>query len=362
MDNGNRPSRNELDELLVAQLGESHAPAGIELPRIVVVDDEQQILQALQLFLSDEYELRLASTVQQALEVVDEDTYAVLLDIKMPESDGFQTFMEIKAKNPQLPIIFHSAYQDIKDPYEIMNYYRPFGYIQKGKNNAVLLDTLASAVEYTRQIRVNRRLADELRAHNETLENRVASRTLELEHALTEVRRMASIDDLTGLNNRRVFLERLIEELGRAKRYGREISLAILDVDFFKQVNDTFGHLEGDRVLKDLARLLREDHRFCDLSARIGGEEFAVILPETDAQGAYIYGERIRSNVASHRFLVKTRDDLEASHNLTISVGLCHAPANMKNLSVDSLMSIADRALYQAKDKGRNCCVVSSVE
>ncbi|MCU0664615.1 MAG: GGDEF domain-containing protein [Myxococcota bacterium] len=173
---------------------------------------------------------------------------------------------------------------------------------------------------------------------------------------------MASIDDLTGLSNRRVFLERLIEELGRARRYGRQLSLAILDIDYFKQVNDTFGHLEGDRVLKEFARLLLEDHRLCDLSARIGGEEFGVILPETDEQGARVYGERIRASVATHRFLVKTHDDQEVVHKLTISVGLCHAPMTVKNLSVDAIMSIADRALYKAKDSGRDCCVVTSAD
>jgi diguanylate cyclase (GGDEF)-like protein len=327
-----------------------------------VVDDDKQILNALRLVLSDQYTMQLAETAKQALEQVDESTSAVLLDIKMPDSDGFQTFMEIKAKNPHVPIIFHSAYQDIKDPYDVMNYYRPFGYIQKGNNTAVLLDTLASAVDYSRQVRANLRMADELRAHNELLEARVASRTRDLERALTDVRRMASIDDLTGLSNRRVFLERLIEELGRARRYGRQLSLAILDIDYFKQVNDTFGHLEGDRVLKEFARLLLEDHRLCDLSARIGGEEFGVILPETDEQGARVYGERIRASVATHRFLVKTHDDQEVVHKLTISVGLCHAPMTVKNLSVDAIMSIADRALYKAKDSGRDCCVVTSAD
>ncbi len=160
----------------------------------------------------------------------------------------------------------------------------------------------------------------------------------------------ARTDALTGLPNRRGFRELLDLELERARRAGQPTSLLIGDVDHFKDVNDRLGHHAGDAVLQRVAALLREGLRQIDLPARIGGEELAVILPGTDAEGAYLVAERLRAAL---------RDAFaDASVPITISFGLAAHPADAETAS--SLVRAADEALYGAKESGRNRSVVHS--
>jgi diguanylate cyclase (GGDEF)-like protein len=167
-----------------------------------------------------------------------------------------------------------------------------------------------------------------------------------LEHART--RRLASTDGLTEVYNHRTFQERLAQEIARANRYSRPLSLLMIDVDHFKMYNDTFGHPQGDIVLQDLARLLREMSRTSDIIARYGGEEFAVILPETDSVSAQKIGQRLREQVERYSFSGKERMPGGA---LTISIGVAtHVPGGSK----DALLHAADAALYTAKREGRN--------
>jgi diguanylate cyclase (GGDEF)-like protein len=167
-----------------------------------------------------------------------------------------------------------------------------------------------------------------------------------LEHA--RMRRLASTDGLTALYNHRSFQERLTQEVERAKRYGHPLSLIIIDVDNFKRYNDLYGHPQGDRVLRDLARLLRQVSRTSDTVARYGGEEFAIILPETDRVNARKMGHRIREHVERYPFPGEER---LPSGALTISVGVATCTqADPK----DTLLQSADAALYRAKRAGRN--------
>ncbi|MGK5094243.1 response regulator [Deltaproteobacteria bacterium TL4] len=134
-----------------------------EQPLILIIDDDPSVLELLNFTLQENYELLLCQSGEQGVNEVNADVSAVILDIKMRGKDGFQTFIEIKNKFPHLPIIFHSAYQDLKDPYHIMNEYRPFGYIVKEGNARKLWDTIASAVEFHRQLEKNAQLAEALR-------------------------------------------------------------------------------------------------------------------------------------------------------------------------------------------------------
>lgn len=154
---------------------------------------------------------------------------------------------------------------------------------------------------------------------------------------------MAGTDPLTGLANHRTFQERLREEVGRATRYGRQLSLALLDVDNFKAVSDTFGHQAGDVVLCEVARRLRQAARGGELVARIGGEEFAWLLPETDAESALAAADRARELIAATPF--------PAVGTVTVSGGVCVLAAAG---DADSLVRFADGALYWAKGHGRN--------
>ena len=183
----------------------------------------------------------------------------------------------------------------------------------------------------------------EMEEKNRQLERMVREKTVELNRALERIERLAVTDELTGLFNRRRFDEVLKYELHRANDHGRTVSVILGDLDFFKKVNDKFGHLMGDRVLKEVSRILKENLRFFDTVARWGGEEFIVLLPDTPRQEAVRTAERIRVAFGSAM--------LEAQLGFTISFGVAEFVAGDTD---DSLLSRADYALYQAKLNGRN--------
>ncbi len=161
----------------------------------------------------------------------------------------------------------------------------------------------------------------------------------------------ALTDELTRLPNRRYMAQRFLQEMQRARRYHKGLAFVMIDIDHFKQVNDTFGHLQGDQVLAELAKILLASKRESDVAARYGGEEFALILHETDAEGAMILAERIRSSVEQATF----PGDLK----LTISIGVA---ATEDEAQFTTLMEKADEALYEAKEGGRNRVVVAGVK
>ncbi|HSO27723.1 MAG TPA: sensor domain-containing diguanylate cyclase, partial [Anaerolineales bacterium] len=162
------------------------------------------------------------------------------------------------------------------------------------------------------------------------------------------LRELATSDDLTGLYTRRHFFERGQAELLRARRYQRPLALFMLDVDRFKRVNDTAGHLVGDQVLQEIAALCRQSLRETDLLARYGGEEFVVLLPETDEESAQKSAERLRQ-------LIDERPVKTAAWpvSVTVSVGVA-AYSGFEELTFDDLLQRADRALYLSKARGRN--------
>lgn len=172
-----------------------------------------------------------------------------------------------------------------------------------------------------------------------------------------ETKKLSVTDGLTGLLNHREFQRKLEAEVERSLRYDRELTLLLLDIDYFKSFNDTYGHQFGDVVLKEVAQLIQKDLRISDLAARYGGEEFAVILPETGLVGTLeSVAEKIRKKVAKHVFI--TSDKKKVS--LTLSIGIASLPADAK--SREKLISYADEALYYAKETGRNrVCDYASV-
>jgi diguanylate cyclase (GGDEF)-like protein len=159
--------------------------------------------------------------------------------------------------------------------------------------------------------------------------------------------RYAVTDEMTRLYNHRYFQQRLDEELLRADRYENHVSLIILDVDHFKNFNDTYGHPEGDRVLQTVARLIEKSVREVDIPARYGGEEFVVICPEKNAEGSLAPAERIRTAVAEYDFRIKGEPV-----PITVSLGVASYPDQSK--SKPELIKKADYALYYSKSNGRN--------
>ncbi|WP_337172728.1 diguanylate cyclase [Gemmatimonas aurantiaca] len=161
---------------------------------------------------------------------------------------------------------------------------------------------------------------------------------------------LAQTDPLTQLLNRRALTERITAEMERALRYDSTLALLMIDLDHFKKVNDTYGHLVGDDVLRDVGQLLNQTIRGSDITARYGGEEFLVLLPETDDGGAVAFAERIRAAVEEHPF---ARDSMNEPLRLTASVGVAVFPA-ARIENVEDLFARADAALYRAKAEGRN--------
>jgi len=166
-----------------------------------------------------------------------------------------------------------------------------------------------------------------------------------------EIYQLATHDALTGLFNRRQFSDLLASEAARSLRREPNTVLAIIDVDHFKRINDRFGHLEGDGVLKKLAEILRSHVRAGDVLARIGGEEFAVLMADTDIEQAKQFAERVREAVEASVFAPGAEPQ-----TMTVSVGL--AALSKSRREPTELMRAADRALYAAKETGRNrvCC------
>lgn len=173
-----------------------------------------------------------------------------------------------------------------------------------------------------------------------------------------ELEYLASTDALTGLANRRTLMLRAEQELARAKRYGSELSLLMADIDFFKKVNDTYGHQAGDIVLKKLASVFLLALRDIDFAARFGGEEFVLLLPETNAENALKTAERLRASVNDIQISLPQGELVQC----TISIGVA-SYSSSGNDSVEKLISGADKALYAAKETGRNkVCLDSSAE
>jgi diguanylate cyclase (GGDEF)-like protein len=187
-------------------------------------------------------------------------------------------------------------------------------------------------------------LAGERESRQRQLEQLVAERTEALQTAIQDLESLARRDALTELQNRLSANERLRLEFLRMKRTGRSYSALLMDIDYFKDINDTYGHETGDHVLKQVADVLQTSIRTTDFVARFGGEEFLVLLPETAEKGALLIAEKIRNAVAERPF--------PAARQVTISVGV--SCARLQDSNEDEAVRRADTALYQAKEQGRN--------
>ncbi len=280
-------------------------------------------------------------------------------DVKMPGGiDGIDTMFHILRLFPRMRCAVVSAYND-RSVDEINSLFQPahrdsWDFIAKPFSEAEVRQKVrmlaslwmhADAEERARMelAKLNaglERLVEERTRELRLAKERLASINAELEEALQQVEVLAVTDSLTGLYNRRYFDEQLDREIIRAVRYDRPLGLVMFDLDHFKRVNDRYGHQIGDQVLKRFAEILNGATRSMDIVARIGGEEFALVLPETGIEEVAEIAERIRK--------VQEKDGLHT----TVSAGLASVPLHAT--SARALMLVADNALYKAKRSGRN--------
>ncbi|HEV2132490.1 MAG TPA: diguanylate cyclase [Longimicrobiaceae bacterium] len=307
--------------------------------RILVVDDHPDNVEIINARLSSRgFEVETASNGEEALERVQANPpHLILLDVMMPLMDGYEVSRRIKNDDalPYIPIILVTARAETQDKVEGLDAGAD-DYLTKPINFPELEARVRSMLRI-------KRLQDELDEKNR-----------ELEVANKRLRKLSITDGLTGLFNHRHVYELLHEEFERSKRTEEPIAIAMLDLDRFKQVNDTYGHPTGDVILYETAKILRDAAREIDMAGRYGGEEFIVILPGTTEEAAAKFAERIRSRVESHVF----RDEA-TEVRMTVSSGVASYPM----LDVDepgALIKRADEALYAAKEGGRNRVVRAS--
>lgn len=311
------------------------------LPKTLIVDDRQENLIALQAILEDlDTEVVQAMSGNEALSnLLDTDFALVLLDVQMPEMDGFEV-AELMRANPdtqKIPIIFVTAISK-----EERHHFRGYeagavDYLNKPINTTILLSKVRIFLELWSE-------KEELKLANIRLQeanNRIKAQEQEL-------RQLAIRDHLTGLYQRRWFDEMMLKEHEKAIRKHSELSLMMLDIDHFKQVNDTYGHHNGDLVLQSFAQIMTESTRNFDVVCRYGGEEFVVIMPETELNTALMVAERIRAAVEAHEFMLD-----QETMRATISIGVT-STVDASLFSVDHILEYADSLLYQAKRAGRN--------
>jgi len=246
----------------------------------------------------------------------------IITDIKMPGTDGMEVLRVAKARDPNQNVIVMTGYASTETAVESMKL-GAADYITKPFNLDQIKIVVAKTLERSRL----RQKAEEGEIYKQ----------------------LSRIDGLTELYNYTFFQQLLKTEVERAGRYGHQLSLLMIDIDNFKGYNDAYGHPAGDDALRRLARVMSRAVRGCDFIARYGGDEFVVVLPETDQTEAKTIGERLRTLVSKTIF-DGTREGEESI--ITVSVGLATYPKDAQ--TKEDLVKRADQALYQAKSKNRN--------
>ncbi len=294
--------------------------------KVLICDDDSQDRKLIQTYLQQQTDREIVvleagqtADIQSALERGSVDL--VLMDIEMPERSGMEWLKEI-VQDQVAPVVMLTGYGNEEIAAQSIQM-GAVGYLPKsGLSSEKLLNAVNDALRKWRESRL-------VRASEQELE------------------RLANIDSLTGLLNRRAILGRLEELIKHARRYGEKLSVSMLDIDHFKRINDTYGHLSGDQTLERIAQLLRIRTRDSDMVGRYGGDEFMIILSKTDLLSALPAAERVRKRIE----VAKITDVKGNVFSITVSQGLTsYKPGD----DTYSIISRADIALYQAKEKGRN--------
>lgn len=330
---------------------------------ILVVDDSPTIRSIIKVYLRDAgyNEVFFAETAKETFELLgigSQDKTKVdaansidliLLDIVLPDMDGREACRAIKSEYylQDIPVITVTSLTEMEHLEKAFDA-GSIDYITKPINKIELLARIRSVLKLKKEM-------DQRKAR----ERKLIEVTKQLEDAVEKLDRLSSLDGLTGIANRRRFDEYINIEWCRGRRSAKPLSLILIDIDFFKAYNDTYGHQAGDECLKKVANTLQDGlNRPADMACRYGGEEFAIILPETDKNGAIIIAKKMSDQIKALKIPHKQS---QVSDIVTVSLGVASL-LSTEGLSPMDLISAADKALYKAKNEGRNRIKVANVK
>jgi diguanylate cyclase (GGDEF)-like protein len=324
------------------------------------VDDEPQVLSTLSALLAKEYEVLTAPSSEAAQGIFAQRSVDLILaDQRLPGMPGVQLLEWVRQNSPKTVRLMMTGLARLEDAVEAINCGQVYRYIFKPWHSDELLQILKAAARTFLLERSHDQLNEELRNLNLELEERVRQRTKELEdinHQLQQknwmLEKLALTDPLTGLPNRRAIDHLVKSELRRRARYASPLAVGVVDVDNFKAVNSRYLLPGGDQVLIGLGKTFMSSLRTVDTIGRIGGEEFLVLAPETNLEGASTLGERIRGAVETSRYKYK-----DAVIQVTVSVGFAVAMSEVP-AEYDQIKHVAAAALEEAKSNGRNRCLI----
>jgi two-component system, cell cycle response regulator len=289
--------------------------------RVLLVEDNpgdaRLVREALNDGAPDQFTVRVADSLQHALASLGpgvEEVDVVLLDLSLPDSQGLETYRAIHARDPEVPVLVLSGLNDESVALKAVN---------------------EGAQDFLRKSKVDSELLP-----------RAIRYAIERHGMLAQVRQLAVNDELTGLLNRRGFLLLAEHQRSLADRKGTSLGLVFIDVDRFKSTNDTYGHEEGDRALKELAGLLQRTFRRSDVVARLGGDEFIVLMIDVNGVGVQIVLDRLQKSLAAFN------QETQYLWRLSISLGVALYDS-AHPVTLETLMALADRSMYQSKAQSR---------
>jgi diguanylate cyclase (GGDEF)-like protein len=311
--------------------------------KILVVDDSPTNLRLLERLLThNEYQVTTARDGLLAMQKAHQDPPdMILLDIAMPDMDGYQVCQHLKTDEAlrEIPVIFISVLDELVDKVKAFKV-GGVDYITKPIQDEDVLMRIKTHLTLST-------MRKELAEKNAQLEEEIMLRQTTEQQLL----RMATTDPLTELFNRSHFFDLAGRELSRSQRKNRPISFLLMDIDHFKKINDSYGHLVGDQTLIRLAEICQGYVRKYDILARYSGEEFIALLPETDLEHAKIIAERMRELVEN-----SIMEFEGITFSITVSIGVATIDAE-NNLSLDGILDRVEKALYRAKRSGRNLVI-----